>query len=37
MAKKKEEIKEVVVNPTIKYRADFKSWAEYNSYKGTKG
>ena len=40
MAKKKEEQEKViekVVDPTIKYRCDFKSYEEYNNYKGTKG
>ena len=34
--KKTVEKKEVVDN-TIKYRSDFKSWKEYNDYKGKKG
>jgi hypothetical protein len=26
-----------VVDTTIKYRSDFKSWEEYYTYKGVKG
>ena len=26
-----------VLDTTIKYRSDFKSWEEYNNYKGVKG
>ena len=32
---KKEEVK--VVDNTIKYRHDFKSWEDYNKYTGKKG
>ena len=32
-----EKTEEYKPNPKIKFRCDFKSWEEYNKYKGVKG
>ena len=37
MAAAKKKVEPKVEDTAIKYRSDFKTWKEYNDYKGVKG